>query len=299
MYLIMENQRQNYFLNLLKATRVVRVLIPLSSIMLVVGFANQINKEIFILAMCCVLIYSAGGILNAKFDKDFKLKHPFTAITFLFIIVLILSFTNYIIFLAVITWVLLSFVYSKFSRRILFGDSTILAVTHAVIPIVASALLLGLETKLTITLAIFMFVALFLIIPMKNLNRVKEDKKRKYKTLMTYYKNGKKITYFLFNFYFILMFIAYFVFDLTNKYLIIFAGIFIITIFLNSYLNNRKEILAYKLSRLIVILFSFAFVYDKATDFIIISISGFLIFVYIVYLGLFSRKKFADRRNWL
>lgn len=280
----MKENGQNYFLNLLKATRIIRVLVPLSSIMLVVGFANQINKEIFILAICCILIYSIGGIFNAKVDRDFKLKYSFIIIIFLFTIALILSFSNYIIFLTVIAWILFSFVYSKFSRKILFGDSIILAITHTVIPIVASALLLSLETKFTITLSIFMFVSLFLIIPMKNLSQVKEDKKRKYKTLMTQYKNGKQIINWLLNIHILLLFLAYFVFNLGNKFLLIFFFIFILSIFIFHLINKNKEIKAYSLSRLIFILFSFAIVYDQTTRIIFILMSASMILIYLAYL---------------
>jgi len=280
----MKKQKQNYFLNLLKATRVVRVLIPLSSIMLIVGFANHINKEIFILTICCVLIYSAGGIFNAKTDKDFKLKHSLVAVIFLFLIALILSFSNYIIFFSVFAWVLLSFIYNKFSRKILFGDSVILAITHAVIPIVGASLLLNLDFRIMFIISGFMFVAFFLIIPMKNLSQVVKDKKRKYKTLMTQYKNGKQITNWLLNIHVLLLFLAYFIFSLNNKYLLIFASIIIITIFVNFYLRNGKETQAYYLSRLIFILFSFAIVYAKTTNTIFILMSASMILIYLAYL---------------
>ena len=277
-------KKQNYFLNLLKATRVVRVLIPLSSIMLIVGFANQINKDIFILAICCVLIYSAGGIFNAKVDKDFKLKYPIIAVIFLFVTALILSFSNYIIFFSVVAWVLLSFIYNKFSRKILFGDSTILAITHAVIPIVGASLLLNLDFRIMFMISSFMFVALFLIIPMKNLNQIEKDKKRRYKTLMTQFKNGRQITNWLLNIHILLLFLSYFIFDFGNKFLLIFFFIFILKIFVSNLINKNRDLKAYYLSRLIFILFSFAIVYDQTTNTIFILMSASMVFIYLAYL---------------
>ena len=72
------------FLNLLKAMRIERSLIPLSFIITTSAFANKINFLIFILAICCILSYIIGGIFNAKTDKDFKIN-PNLIIIFLLI----------------------------------------------------------------------------------------------------------------------------------------------------------------------------------------------------------------------
>lgn len=272
------------FLNLLKATRLERTLIPISSIILVTGFANKITLDILILMICCILVYAIGGIFNAKIDKDFKLKHSNLTIIILSVLSIVLSLYNYIIFFTVLVAFLLAFIYSRYSRFFLFGDSIILSVTHSALPILSASLLLNLNLKLIFTLSTFMFFSTALIIPIKNLNGVEKDKKNKYVTLPTKYKNGKKITHLLLQFYFIFMFLAYFIFNLTNKFLFVILFVFIIQIFINYSINNKKEILAYKLTRLIGLLFTFAFVFDKASNIFSIFFSLSIILIYSGYL---------------
>jgi hypothetical protein len=284
-------KKENKFLELVKATRIERSLIPLSSIMLVIGFANKINYEIFILSICCIFGYSIGGIFNAKTDKDFKIKNPNKIIIVLSVILIILSLFNKIIFLTVLASLLLNVIYNKYSRFILFGDSIILSLTHSTLPIVSAALLLNLNLKLTTTIASFMFFSMFLIIPMKNLNRIKEDKKNKYKTLLTKYKNGKKLTNFLFQIYFVFIILAYFIFNLNYIFLIGIIPIFILKTIIDYNLNNKKEIFAYELSRFLVILFIFFIVYSKTSNIRLIILNSSLIFLYLIYLSINKNGK--------
>lgn len=280
----MYKNKSNYFVNLLKATRVIRTIIPLSSIMLVVGFTNKITLEILILMICCILIYAAGGILNAKSDKDFALKHPLKIVVLLSLLAFFIASYNYIIFLAVISWVLLSFIYNKFSRFVIFGDSIVLSITHSTIPIVSASVLLNLNAQIIMSLSGFMFFAFFFIVPIKNLIGVKEDKKRKYKTLLTEYKNGKRITQYFLNIHIGLLFLTYFIFNLGNKFLLIFFPILIIGILMNYLMKKNKKTKVYALSRLIFLLFSFAIVYDKTTDYKLPLASATILLIYARYL---------------
>lgn len=272
------------FLDILKPLRLERSLIPLSSIMIIVGFANKINLEIFILMICCILMYASGGIINAKIDKDYKINYFTPIILTILITSIIISFSNKIIFITVLLSFLLGFIYNKFSRKILFGDSIILALTHSTLPIISASLLLNLDKILIVYIANFMFLAIILVTPMKNLNGIDEDKKRGYKTLMTKYKNGKKITNFLLDIYFILLFLAYFIFQLGNKFLFIFIFIFLIKGLMNYFILENKEVHAYRLVKLVIILFSFAIVFDKTTQPIILLLSSSLIGGYFLYL---------------
>ncbi len=282
----MKKKNKNSFLNILKAFRLERPLIPLSSIMLVVGFANKINLGIVILMVCCVLMYAVGGLINAKIDCDYKVKHSYLIILSIFTITLVLSLYNYIIFLTVLLSLLLGFVYSKYSRFLLFGDSIILALTHSTLPIISASLLLSLNIQLVLKLTIFMFFAITLVAPMKNLKGVKDDKKRGYKTLMTKYKGGKKITNLLLNLYLLLLFLAYFIFNLNEKFLLIFSILLMLGFFINYLIVNKKEVQAYKLVRLVIILFSFAIVFSQTSNLKIILLSLSLVFVYFTYLSI-------------
>ncbi len=270
-------------INLLKATRLERSLFPLSFIMIAVGFADKITTDILILGLCCILIYISGGILNAKIDNDYNIKSSII-IPIVIIITILISLTNKIIFLTVIGWIALSFLYNKYSRRILFGDSFFLSITHASLAVFSASILLKLGIQLSLSLGVFAFSSFFLFVPMKNLNGVKEDIEKKYKTIMTSSLNGKTLTYILFNFYLISMFLSYFIFNLGDKFLIIFSFILAIKIPIDYFIYNGKQVLSYKLGRLIILIFSFAFVLDQSTNINIILISSILILIYAIYL---------------
>lgn len=271
------------FLNLIKAMRIERSLFPLSFIMIAVASANKITIDILALGLCCILIYVSGGILNAKIDKDYKIKNSIM-IPLVIIIAILISLINKIVFLTVISWIILSILYNKYSRRVLFADSFFLSITHAALPVFSAAILLDLSLKYSTCLSIFAFSSFFLFVPMKNLNGVKEDIEKKYKTIMTSSTNGKTLTYILFNFYLIVMFLSYFIFNLGNKFLIVFSFILAIKIFTDYFIYNGKQVLTYKLGRLVILVFSFAFVLDQSTSINIILISSILILVYAIYL---------------
>lgn len=277
-------KENNNFINLLKATRIKRALIPLSFIILMTGFANKINTEIIILMTCSVLMYSIGGIVNAKVDKDYRIKYIKTTIAILFLITIILSLYNYIIFVTVLLGFILGYIYSKYSRKILFGDSIILSITHSTLPIISSSILLEINPKLTMITTIFMFLTMTLIIPIKNLKGIEEDKKRGYITFMTKFSNGKQITLLLMQIYFISLFLAYFLFDLSSKFIFILMGIFILKILIDYFLNTKKDVTAYKLIRLVPILFIFGIIFDKAENSLALSLIFSIILIYTISL---------------
>jgi len=271
------------FFALLKAMRIERSLMPLSFIMIAVGFADKITLNIFILMACCVMMYTVGGLINAKADKDFEAKKINIAIIVLLFISLILSFNHYIIFLAVIASLFMGFVYNKVFRFFLFGDSIALAITHVIIPIVSSSLILNLSTPTFISVIPLAAIPFGLIAPMKNLRGITGDKKRHYKTLMTTNKNGKQITYVLLSLYFIAVFAAYFILDLGNRFLFVVFILFIVKVFMDYYMINKKEIIAYGLVRLVIITLPFAFVFDKTSNISFIALSFSFIFIYFLY----------------
>ncbi|MDH3352919.1 MAG: hypothetical protein OEL87_00540 [Nanoarchaeota archaeon] len=272
------------FLNLIRATRVERSLMTLSSVVVVMAFANKYNLDVLILMFCFVIIYSAGSIINAKTDNDFPLKYANTSVFFLFSLAFCLSLANYVIFLAVLSTILMSFIYSKGSRHILFGDSIALALCHRVIPIISAALIVNLDFFTTLKLSGVFFSSLALMTPMKNMNGWKEDLERGYKTLMTVRKDGKLITNYLLQVYFILTLASFFFFDLGKKFLLVIIIMFSLKILMDFYMNCGKEIKAYIMCRLMIILFAFAFVFDKAINPEIILIGLIILLLYVLYL---------------
>ena len=129
-----------------------------------------------------------------------------------------------------------------------------------------------------------MFISSSLVISLKNLKGVEKDKEKGYKTLMTVFKNGRKIIYFLLELYFISMFAAYFIFDLGNRFLLILLIIFSLKIIIFSYFNNKRDVLSYRLNRLTTLIFIFAFIYDKSSNIYSLVIILSIIFLYLIYL---------------
>lgn len=229
----------------LKSTRLIRTLIPLSFIFLTTATANTINTEIIILSISCILLYASGGILNATTDKDFKIRSAKKIFYTLIIITILISFHNKIILTTVILWIILNILYNKYSRKTLLTDTAILSLTHAILPILATAAILNLNIQTTFSLATFALIQTNLIFPMKNLNGIKEDKKRKYKTILTQFKYGKTITSALYNISAIALLIK------TQSILLIFPlTTYILT---NIKLNQNQKTEAYETSRLTIL----------------------------------------------
>jgi len=57
-----------------KATRIKRGTYAPLSILAAASFVNILNKEVIILAIIGILVYSIGGLYNAKQDNDFGIK---------------------------------------------------------------------------------------------------------------------------------------------------------------------------------------------------------------------------------
>lgn len=272
------------FLTLLKATRLERAVIPLSFIFLVSNFVGKVNIGVGILSLCCVLLYISGGILNAKVDGDFKLKYHKQVLFFLTILTLGISFYDKIIFFSVISWIILNVVYSKYSRKILFGDSIILSITHGVIPIISTILLTELNFSSGFKITGFSFLLMNLIIPMKNFKGIKEDKENKYKTLLTNFRRGKLATTIIFNLSFLLLIVAPIIFNLNKSYFLILAAIGILYFSIDCLILDCREVEAYKLARLAVLLINLTISFSIFINTLTILASASVIFLYSGYL---------------
>ena len=146
----------------------------------------------------------------------------------------------------------MGFIYSKFSRFILFGDSVVLSMTHVVIPIISASFILNLDINMLTPIIGFIVIPFWMKNPKKNLREIDEDKKRGYKTLMTMYKNGKDVTHILLSLYFILIFLSYFLFDLGNKFLFVVFVLFIIKVFMDYSRRSQSRWYVLRLFGLLV-----------------------------------------------
>lgn len=269
-------------INILKATRIYRTIPVLMIILIPAAFSNILNTKLFILGLCCVLVYASAGIHNAIKDKDYDLpKYSSRIIIFLLIGAIIISLFNYIIFLTVLLWIFLGYIYNTFSRYVLFGDTSIIAFTHFSLPLFSSSLLLGLNYNLAFKLSIIFFIIAWFITQTKNLKDTKEDKKREYVTLTTRFQNGILITKILLFISFVFMIISTFIFDLNYKITFSFVLMILILIFSFKKINNKQTL---KLLRLVMLIFILGIIFDKTSNYLIITFSITLFTFYVLYL---------------
>jgi 4-hydroxybenzoate polyprenyltransferase len=289
-------KRGEEFRNLLKATRAYRVLPTLMIILVSASFANAINNKIIILGLAATIIYSAYGIHNAVRDNDYLLpKYSKKVIIGLLIFSLLISLADKVIFLTSLAAIFLGVAYNTVSRRILFGDTTILAITHYALPSFSASILLGVDKNSALLLSGFMFITFWFLLPVKNLKNVKEDSERGYKT-PAMLKHGRTIILVLFGISLLIISSAYFLFDLSSIYLLVLLLIFILGTLVIRDIFREKEISALKIARLIILIFLLGLIIEKTTNLSIISSTLFLFFMYIIFLTAnFHKNKSAGR----
>jgi 4-hydroxybenzoate polyprenyltransferase len=208
---------RSYVWNLLEATRIKRVFPVLMVILIPAAYTNNFNLLIFLLGVIAALIYSASSIYNAYKDEDYKLPKYFPqTIILIFAISLVISSFNKILITAALLWIFFGFIYNTLARKIILGDALIAGLTHFVIPLIASSLLVGLSLS-SISSSIILFYLLALCIgPVTNLKDIKKDKERKYKTLVNSVKKPKTITIIILNVSFILITLIFVSFEILN-----------------------------------------------------------------------------------
>ena len=206
----MKKQGKNYFLNLLKATRIKRTLLILMVILIPAAYSNKFPLTLLLLGLVAVLIYSAASIHNAYKDRDYKLpQYSKKVILGIILIALLLASLNKIILITSIIAIFLGYIYNTTSRFIIYGDNLIAGLTHFVLPIIASSLLVGLSISTTFSLSILFYFLALCIGPVTNLKDIREDKKRGYKTLVNSVKKPRIIAIILLNFSFVIIVFLY------------------------------------------------------------------------------------------
>ena len=206
----MEKGGKNYFLNLLKATRIKRTLLILIVMLIPAAYSNKFPLTFLYLGLTAVLIYSAAGIQNAYKDKDYRLSlHSKKIVLVIVLIALLLASLNKIVLITAIIAIFLGYIYNTVSRYVIFGDTFIAGLTHFVLPITASSLLVGLNISTAFSLSVLFYVLALCVGPTTNLKDISEDKKRGYKTLVNSVKNPRTIAIILLHFSFIIIIFIY------------------------------------------------------------------------------------------
>ncbi len=270
---------------MLFATRVHRTLTALIAILVPVAFANNINKGIYSLGAVCIFTYMAAGVMNAKKDNDYEISSYYRIFVFvLLVIAFLFSLGNIIVTITFFTWMILGGIYNYLARYYLFGDVTLLSITHHTIPTFSSAMVLGLDMKTSIAISVFMFITFWFIIHLKNLKDTEDDRNRGYKTMTTDIGNGLPNTKLCFELSFFCMFLAYFIFDLSQTYLIVFTAILLVKILVTYFIDLDAYTTALNFMRFMVIVFLFGLIIDKVSDPDILYLSMAIAILYVVFL---------------
>lgn len=279
-------------LNFLKSMRTYRVLLTLLVMLVSASFANFINLELILLGVVATIIYSAAGTLNAIEDKDHNLPKYSKKVAFIMLIIaLVISIYDKIIFLTAFISVLLGFLYNTLSRKVLFGDISIMGITHYALPSISASILLGLDTRLTITLGIYFYVISWFIMHTKNLRGVIQDKKRGYSTPATKFKRGEFIINLFVVISILLMFAGYFLFEFPLIFLIILIPeILILIIYLKRTKKNQNS-KALNVLRFSMFLLMLAIIISNFPKMQILLISLAMFLIYVGYFLIAKVKK--------
>ncbi|MBN2367635.1 hypothetical protein JXC34_01350 [Candidatus Woesearchaeota archaeon] len=286
-------------LDLVRASRVDRTLFGLSAVMVPVAVSGSMNYDVFIFCICCILLYSVFGIHNGLKDRDYRL--PSCTKKVLLVLggfTVAVSLMRVPIFISQLMYLFLGYFYNTSSRKILLMDSTVLSITHYLLPVFFSALVLGLSMKQAVYLSMYFFIVSLFYMPLKNIRGAEEDKSRGYKTLPSMFRKGVQMTFMAMSVSFILMFLGYFLFDLFVIYLLFLAVIIVLGIVMVYLCHNGDIILMAKLFRFVDVFFCFAFVASSSTSMIVVTISFLLaLFSFYFVLSHMIRQKHLNIKN--
>src|SRR3989339_7861 len=276
---------------LLFSTRIKRTLPILTGLLLPAAYANKFPPELLILSLVIVLIYSAASIHNAYKDNDYNLpKYSKTIIIILIILAILFASLNKIILITSILAIFLGYIYNTTARYIIFGDGLIAGLTHYVLPIIASSLLVGLNKEIIIQISIIVYFIAICMGPITNLKDIKEDRKRGYKTLVNTVKNPFTVAAILFEMQFLFILILYFFFSLSYINLILLLPVYILKIFITTKIYQQKSKEALNYLRLYLIL-SFTFLILSLTNNLYIIMQNLIILILYLITIIYSEIK--------
>lgn len=272
-------------IDLLKSTRIQRVSTILTAILVPSAIYNKINLNILFFGLIYIFIYSAVGIHNAKKDEDYLLPKRVNLITWiLFAISLIISFQNKLLFITAISIITLGIIYNTLARKVLFGDTIILSITHNTLPVFISSLLIGQSILNAFKLSFFFFIVLWPLINIKNLKDYKQDIKRKYKTIGTEFENRKQISKILIIATCFLSSFAPIIFKMNSIFYLLFFSYLTINLIIYNLISKEKYLPALNLMRLSIIIFFTSFILDKTEDIYIIFINSIILIAYVFFM---------------
>ncbi len=275
---------------LLTATRIPRTVPTLLVMLVSCAYAGYLPLSVIFLGIGCVLVYASAGIHNAIRDHDYILpRQSGFFVIGLISLALLISSAHAVIFLTILAWILGGLFYNTIARRILFGDSTVLAITHFALPSFASSLLVGLPLSFAATLSSLFFLIGWFITPTKNIKDTETDKKRGYVTLTTAFSSGRKLTHLFMGVALLLMVLSSILLSRYLTAVIIGMSSFIILRIAKKETRQGNDTYALGLLRLIVIVFLLSLIIETTLSTVIALGALFLAFGYVLYLAFFRQ----------
>lgn len=284
------------FGTLVRSTRVYRTIPVIFVILVSAAFANRINMGIVLLILCDVLVYAVFGIHNAIKDNDFEVPGYSRVIMLLLLgMAVAISSLNIIVFVTVMMWIVLGLLYNTIARHILFGDSSVIGITHFALPSFSASLILGNDLFMSGLLAFLFFVIAWFLVQTKNLKDTRDDKKRGYVTMSTVFSDGTIMTQLLLGVSVSVMIGTYVLFSfsfVSFVFSMIIFGCLVYSLFLIN-LGREKDGLG--VLRLIIMVFLFGLIFQMTRNIAILGLSFCLILVYLGYLFLPVMGQFLQR----
>lgn len=277
---------ENKFLNLAKATRFRRCLPSLMAILIFPAYANKFPITILILIIVAASLYSLTSIHNAYRDNDYILPSYFPIILIVGIIItIVIAATNKIILITTLLAIVLGYIYNTASRFVILGDSLIAGITHYILPIVASALLVE-ANPLPIAPLFYLFI--FSLMPISNLKDIKKDKTLQYKTLVGSVSNPLWTATALSNLAFITTFIIFLFLKINIIFLI---PLFLFQLLITYAIHTNKK-MALELTRLHLLTIFIIIILNQVilSEIVLVSITIFTMYLILFILDI---KKIA------
>ena len=241
---------------------------PLSAMLIPAALADRINAEIFILSLVCLLAYCGASIQNAIKDKDYILPdYAHYMVYILPILAFVFACTNIIILLTLISWILLGVIYNTIARRVIFGDISVLSLTHLAIPMISSSLLIGFSLKAALIAAAYICLLFILMGNMKNIKDTRGDKNRGYKTITTELSKGESIAKGFYLASILGMGMTYFIFNLSQYFIFIYGIILIISF---NIIMTKNKLSSLNMVRMAFSVFILGFIISKTIQWTII-----------------------------
>jgi 4-hydroxybenzoate polyprenyltransferase len=264
-------------INLIKSARFERAGYAPLTIFSASSFANSFNINVLILALVGFLLYLIGAVHNSVKDKDhfIRKKPAYLVMVLIFIICFAISLTNLKILILILAASLLSFFYNTASRKILMADLATMSITHIFLPFLGTLWVLNESIVNYIPYALMPSLAFFFIVNVKNMSGFQDDAKRGYVTLMTRFRNRKKLMQLSVLIGILIILFFYFILDFSAACSLILLLILIISVLIIRSIDRLDGRRAVILARFVIFLVFLIYIINNRPPFLVLLLFVF------------------------